>query len=48
MFISIPKLAIKTIRDIPPAEMNGSGIPVGGLEPVNTTYYTIKLNTKKE
>ena len=48
MFISIPMLAIKTIRDVPPAEMNGSGIPVGGIEPLNISYCNINLGNKKE
>ena len=45
---SIPIAAIKTIRLVPPALTNGSGIPVGGIEPVNTSYYIIKLDNKKE
>ena len=38
---------MKTSKLVEPAEMNGSGKPVGGIEPVNTSYSTINLNTKK-
>lgn len=34
----MPMADIKTKRDVEPAEMNGNGKPVGGIEPVNTSY----------
>ena len=36
IFISIPITAKNTIKLLPPAEINGNGIPVGGIEPVTT------------
>ena len=43
MFISIPIAPINTISDVPPAEINGSGIPVGGIEPVTTAMLIISF-----
>ena len=39
---------LKTNSEVEPAEMNGSGKPVGGIEPVNTSYYIINFDKKKE
>jgi len=39
---------IKTSKLVEPAEINGSGSPVGGIEPVNISYCIIKLDNKKE
>lgn len=33
---TMPMADIKTSKDVPPAETNGSGMPVGGIEPVTT------------
>lgn len=44
MFISIPIAPKNTINEVDPAEINGSGSPVGGIEPVNISYCTIKFN----
>ena len=38
---------MKTSKLVEPAEMNGSGNPVGGIEPVNTSYCTIERFFKK-
>ena len=35
----MPSIAIKTIIDVEPAEMNGSGRPVGGTTPVTTAIF---------
>ena len=43
MFKTIPMADIKTNSEVEPAEMNGSGKPVGGIEPVNTSYCTINF-----
>ncbi len=42
MFRHTPIAAIKTATLVPPEEMNGSGSPVGGIEPVTTCYCTEK------
>ena len=34
---------MKTNSEVEPAEINGRGKPVGGIEPVNTSYCIIKL-----
>lgn len=39
---------MKTSKLVEPAEMNGSGKPVGGIEPVSTSYWIINSATKKE
>ena len=39
---------MKTRSEVEPAEMNGNGNPVGGIEPLNTSYCTINLSNKKE
>lgn len=39
---------IKTNKLVEPAEINGSGKPVGGIEPVTTSYCTMNLCNKKE
>ena len=43
-----PIAPINTLRLVPPAEMNGIGIPVGGIEPLNISYCNINLGNKKE
>lgn len=45
---SIPIAPINTLSDVPPAEINGIGIPVGGIEPLNISYCIVKLGIKKE
>lgn len=47
-FKHIPIAAIKTITLVPPDEINGSGKPVGGIEPINTSYCTMNFQIKKE
>ena len=39
---------MKTNSEVLPALMNGSGKPVGGIEPLNISYCIIKLANKKE
>ena len=39
---------IKTSKLVDPAEINGSGNPVGGMLPVNISYCIINLIIKKE
>ena len=46
-FNTTPIADIKTSKLVEPAEINGSGNPVGGIEPVNISYCIIKFNTKK-
>ena len=48
MLIRIPTAHINTIRLLPPAEMNGRGIPVRGILPLNISYCIINLDNKKE
>ena len=43
IFISL----IKTNSEVEPAEMNGSGNPVGGIEPLNISYCTIYFLQEK-
>ena len=43
-----PIADIKTSKLVEPAEINGSGKPVSGMEPVNTSYCTISFCIKKE
>lgn len=38
---------IKTTSEVEPAEINGSGKPVGGIEPVNISYCIINFDIKK-
>ena len=38
---------MQTIKLVEPAEMNGRGSPVGGIEPLNISYCIINLNNKK-
>ena len=38
---------MKTNSEVEPALMNGSGSPVGGIEPVNTSCCTINFSLKK-
>ena len=38
---------IKTSKLVEPAEINGSGKPVGGISPVNISYCIIKFEAKK-
>jgi len=40
MFSTTPIALMKTTSDVLPAEMNGNGSPVGGIEPVMTCYCT--------
>lgn len=40
---SIPIAPINTLKLVPPADTNGIGMPVGGIEPVNTSYCIINL-----
>ena len=47
MFKTTPIALIKTSKEVEPAEMNGSGNPVGGIEPLNTSYCIIKKHKKK-
>ncbi len=42
-FKQMPIPAIKTATYVPPDEMNGSGSPVSGIEPLNISYCIIKL-----
>ena len=44
---SIPIAPINTDNDVPPAEMNSIGIPVGGIEPINISYWIINFSIKK-
>ena len=39
----IPIAPINTLKDVPPADTNGIGIPVGGIEPVNISCCIIKI-----
>jgi len=41
---SAPIALMKTKSEVEPAEMNGSGSPVGGIEPLNTSYCIIIFN----
>jgi hypothetical protein len=41
MFSKIPIALIKTTIDVDPAEINGSGSPVGGMSPVTTATFSI-------
>ena len=45
MFRTTPIALIKTTSEVEPAEMNGSGTPVGGIEPVMTCYCTEEFIT---
>ena len=38
---------MKTSKLVEPAEINGNGKPVGGIEPVTTSYCTMFLTLKK-
>ena len=40
-FNTMPMADIKTKRDVEPAEMNGNGKPVGGIEPDTTAMFKI-------
>ena len=46
-FCTTPIALMKTNNEVEPAEINGNGSPVGGIEPVTTSCFTINLNTKK-
>jgi len=48
MFKSIPTIAILQTSAVDPAEINGSGNPVGGIDPLNISYCIINLRIKKE
>ena len=47
-FKTNPINPINTVKLIPPADINGIGIPVGGIEPVNTSYCIINLKQKEQ
>ena len=38
---SIPIAPINTLSEVPPAEINGIGMPVGGIEPETTAMLRI-------
>ena len=40
-FNTTPIALIKTNREVDPAEINGRGNPVGGIEPVTTAMFSI-------
>ena len=40
MLRTTPMADINTTSEVLPAEMNGNGSPVGGIEPVMTCYCT--------
>ena len=42
-FNTTPIALMKTNKLVEPAEINGSGKPVGGIEPVNMSYCTNKI-----
>ena len=46
-FALAPIIDIKIMIEVEPAEMNGSGNPVGGTSPLNTSYCIIKINQEK-
>lgn len=39
IFSTTPIADMKTTSEVEPAEMKGSGTPVGGIEPVKTTKF---------
>ena len=39
---------MKTSKEVEPAEINGSGSPIGGIEPLNISYCIINYYKKKE
>ena len=39
-----PIALMKTNSEVEPAEINGSGKPVGGIEPLNISYCIINFN----
>ena len=43
-FSTTPIANVKTNSDVEPAEINGSGKPVGGIEPLNLSYCIINLD----
>ena len=43
-FKTTPIALMKTKSEVLPAEINGSGKPVGGIEPVTTSYCTHQGN----
>ena len=45
--IKPPIANIKTSKEVEPAEINGSGSPVGGIEPLNISYCTMNFCNKK-
>ena len=48
IFSKIPITLISTISELLPAEIKGSGNPVGGMEPLNISYCIINFSIKKE
>ena len=46
-FSTTPIALIKTSKLVDPALMNGSGNPVGGIEPVNISYCIVIFTLKK-
>jgi hypothetical protein len=43
---SIPIALMKTNNEVEPAEINESGKPVGGMEPINISYCIINFEQK--
>ena len=46
-FSTTPIADIKNSKEVEPAEMNGKGKPVGGIEPLNISYCIINSQEKK-
>ena len=47
MLRTMPMALINTTSEVEPADINGSGSPVGGIEPVNISYCTYSYITLK-
>ncbi len=47
-FNTTPIALMKTSKLVETAEINGSGNPVGGIEPVNTSCCTMNLSKKEQ
>lgn len=47
MLSTTPIANIKTSKEVEPADIKGSGSPVGGMEPVNMSYCIINFDIKK-
>jgi hypothetical protein len=48
MVSTTPIALMKTSKLVDPAKIKGNGNPVGGIEPVNTSYCIIKFYCKYE